>query len=387
MIGETIEEPRFVVYWEGEKVADLLIELLTEVPTIEWEMKPYNAEKPLETPEISFERAFELVWSSPNVISKRWVWGQYDHEVQGRTVLKPGRDTAVLKLNDEYGLAFVADGNPNHSCLNPYHGAMGAVAEVVRNFVSVGAEPLALMDNLNFASPERPEVYWSFAETVKGLADAAKAFGLAYVSGNVSFYNEVVDRPIKPTPVVAGLGKVKLEEIPGGEFEEGLLIGVVGVTKAELGGSELFARLGIEGGLAPRVNLKEEKVNTELILKAIREGLVRAVHDVSKGGLAVALAEMAMNRVGFTVDLAEVPAETSNPIEVAFSESHGRYIVAFPKESLDALRNLFGNFAVIGRTGGSDAIFLWNGEELLRKPVSELKAVHESLPRLLGEEE
>ncbi|EEB75028.1 phosphoribosylformylglycinamidine synthase subunit PurL [Thermococcus sp. AM4] len=388
VVGETIEEPRFVVYWRSEKVADLPIELLTEVPTIEWELKPYSAERPVETPDVSFGEAFDLVWGSPNILSKRWVWEQYDHEVQGRTVLKPGRDAAVLKINDEYGLAFVADGNPNHSYLNPYHGAMGAVAEVVRNLVSVGAEPLALVDNLNFASPERPEVYWSFAETVKGLADAARAFGLAYVSGNVSFYNEVVDRPIKPTPVVAGLGKVKLEEIPSGAFEEGLLIGVVGLTKPELGGSELFARLGVEGGLAPRADLEEEKANASGVLEAIRRGLVKAVHDVSGGGLAVALTEMAVaGNTGFTIDLSKVPSETSSPIEVAFSESHSRYIVAFPEENLEELEGLFKHFAIIGRTGGGDAVFLWNGRELLRKPVSELRAVHESLPRLLGEEE
>ncbi|MDI3475299.1 MAG: phosphoribosylformylglycinamidine synthase subunit PurL [Thermococcaceae archaeon] len=388
VVGEIINEPRYIVYWKGEKVADLPIDLLTEVPTIEWEMKPYRLERDVETPKISFSDAFELVWSSPNILSKRWIWEQYDHEVQGRTVVKPGRDAAVLKINERYGLAFVADGNPNHSHLNPYHGAMGAVAEVVRNLVSVGAEPLALVDNLNFASPERPEVYWSFAEAVRGLADAARAFGLAYVSGNVSFYNEVVDRPIKPTPVVAGLGKVKLEKIPGFGLEEGLLIGIVGITKRELGGSELYARLDIEGGTAPRVNLEEEKANAEGILEAIRRGLVKAVHDVSRGGIAVALAEMAVvSGVGFTADLSKVPAETSNPLEVSFSESHGRYIVAFPEESLEELKELFGHFAVIGRAGGSDAVFLWNGEELLGKPVSELKDAHESLSRLLGEGE
>ncbi|NJE62042.1 phosphoribosylformylglycinamidine synthase subunit PurL [Thermococcus sp. 21S7] len=388
VVGEVIEEPRFIVYWGGEKVADLPVELLADVPTIEWEMKPYKAEKPAETPEVPFERAFDLVWGSPNMLSKRWVWEQYDHEVQGRTVLKPGRDSAVLKLNDEYGLAFVADGNPNHSHLNPYHGAMGAVAEVVRNLVSVGAEPLALVDNLNFASPERPEVYWSFAETVRGLADAAKAFGLAYVSGNVSFYNEVVDRPIKPTPVVAGLGKVKLEEIPGMGLSDGLLIGIAGITKVELGGSELYRALGVNGGFAPRVNLDEERTNAGGVLTAIREGLVRAVHDVSRGGIAAALVEMAITgKAGFEVDLSRVLSETSNPIEVAFSESHGRYIVAFPEENLDELKTLFKHFAIIGKTCGSDTVFLWNGEELLRRPVSELKAVHESLPKLLGEEE
>lgn len=388
VVGETIPEPRFIVYWRGKKVADLPVDLLSDVPTIEWEMRPYSAERPVKTPDVSFGEAFDIVWGSPNIVGKRWIWEQYDHEVQGGTVLKPGRDAAVLKINEEYGLAFVADGNPNHSYLNPYHGAMGAVAEVVRNLVSVGAKPLALVDNLNFASPERPEVYWSFAETVKGLADAARAFGLAYVSGNVSFYNEVVDRPIKPTPVVAGLGKVKLEEIPSGGLEEGLLIGVVGLTRAELGGSELLTRLEVDGGFTPRVNLEEEKANAEGVLRAVRKGLIKAVHDVSRGGMVVALAEMAVaGNTGFTADLSKVHAETSNPLEVAFSESHGRYIVAFPEENLDELRGLFKHFAVVGKAGGNEAAFLWGGRELLRRPLPELKAVHESLPKLLGEEE
>lgn len=389
VVGEVIEEPRYIVYWNGEKVADLPIELLADVPTIEWEMRPHSLEREVETPEIDFGKAFELVWGSPNIVSKRWVWEQYDHEVQGRTAVKPGRDSAVLKINEEYGLAFVADGNPGHSYLNPYHGAMGAVAEVVRNLVSVGAEPLALVDNLNFASPERPEVYWSFAETVRGLADAAKAFGLAYASGNVSFYNEIAGKPIKPTPVVAGLGKVKLEKIPSMGLEEGLLIGVVGVTGRELGGSELYARLGVEGGRTPRVNLEEEKANAGGILRAIEKGLVISVHDVSKGGIAVALAEMALaGGTGFEVDLSEVPADGNpSPLEVAFSESHGRYVVAFQRESLNELKGIFRHFAVIGRAGGRDVIFRWSGKELLRKSIPELREVYESLPRLLGEGE
>ncbi|ASI98333.1 phosphoribosylformylglycinamidine synthase subunit PurL [Thermococcus celer] len=387
VVGEVIEEPRFVVIWKGKKVADLPIDLLTDVPTMKWELKPRDIERGVEMPGLPFERAFQLVWGSENIVSKRWVWEGYDHEVGGRTVLKPGRDAAVLKINDEYGLALTADGNPNHSHLNPYHGAMGAVAEAVRNLVSVGAEPLALVDNLNFASPERPDVYWSFAETVRGLADAARAFGLAYVSGNVSFYNETNGRPIKPTPVVAGLGRVRLKDIPGMGLEEGLLIGTVGLTRGELGGSELFSRLGLGGGFAPRVDLELERANAEGILNAVRAGLVKAVHDVSGGGIAVALAEMAVNGVGFRVDLSKVPAETTNPLEVAFSESHGRYIVAFPEGNLDELKGFFRHFAIIGEAGGSDVVFRWNGRELLRRPLEEVKAIYESFPELLGEGE
>ncbi|WP_175060161.1 phosphoribosylformylglycinamidine synthase subunit PurL [Thermococcus sp. 2319x1] len=387
VVGEIIEEPRYVVYWNEEKVADLPINLLTEVPTIEWEAKPYNVEREIETPEIGLEEAFFKVLSSPNIVSKEWIWQQYDHEVQGRTVVKPGKDAAVLKINEKYGLAFVSDGNPSHSYLNPYHGAMGAVAEVVRNLASVGARPLALVDNLNFASPERPEVYWSFIETIKGLADAARAFGLAYVSGNVSFYNEVGSKSIKPTPVVAGLGKVRLENITTMDFkDEGDLIAVVGVTKKELGGSELYRVLNINGGLAPRVELEREKRNVEGILKAIELGVVKAVHDVSKGGIAIALAEMALSgNIGFEVDIGKVPAEEKlNPIEVMFSESHGRFIISFEEKNLEKVKALFDEFAVIGRAGGKRLVFRC-GEEHVSIDLEKVRGLYNSLPKLLGE--
>ncbi|MCA6213463.1 phosphoribosylformylglycinamidine synthase subunit PurL [Thermococcus bergensis] len=388
VVGEIIEEPRYIVYWNSEKVADLPIDLLTEVPTIEWEAKPYNIERDVETPEIGLKEAFFKVLSSPNIVSKEWVYRQYDHEVQGRTVLKPGKDAAVLKINDEYGLAFVSDGNPSYSYLNPYHGAMGAVAEVVRNLASVGAKPLALVDNLNFASPERPEVYWSFIETIKGLADAARAFNLAYVSGNVSFYNEVGNRPIKPTPVVAGLGKVRLESLMTMDFkDEGDLIAVVGVTKKELGGSELYRVLGLKGGITPRVELEREKKNVESILKAIELGLVKAVHDVSRGGLAVALIEMAIaGNKGFEADVTKVPVEGKlSPLEVLFSESHGRFVVSFEKENLEKVEELFKEFAVIGEVTGRDITFTNGKEELIKLNLSKAQNIYNSLANVLGE--
>ena len=389
VVGETIEEPRYIVYWGDEKVADLPVDLLADVPTIEWEAKAYALEKDVETPEISVGETLLKVLSSPNIISKEWVYRQYDHEVQGRTVLKPGLDAAVLKINDEYGLAFVSDGNPSYSYLNPYHGAMGAVAEVVRNLASVGAKPLALVDNLNFASPERPEVYWSFIETIKGLADGAKAFGLAYVSGNVSFYNEVGNKPIKPTPVVAGLGKVKLEHVMTMDFkDEGDLIAIVGVTRKELGGSELHRILGIDGGKVPRVDPEREKKNVESILKAIEFGLVKAVHDVSKGGMAVALIEMALaGGVGFEVDISKVPVEIElRPVEVLFSESHARFVVSFEGESLEKLRELFDEFTVIGKVGGEELLFKDREKELARLSLGKAGEIYNSLPQLLGDE-
>ncbi|ALM76332.1 phosphoribosylformylglycinamidine synthase subunit PurL [Thermococcus barophilus] len=388
VVGEIIDEPRYLVYWGKEKAADLPIDLLTEVPIIEWDAKPYSVEKDVRTPEIAPQDAFLKVLSSPNILSKEWVYRQYDHEVQGRTVLKPGLDAAVLKINDEYGLAFVSDGNPSYSYLNPYHGAMACVVEAVRNLASVGAKPLSLVDNLNFASPERPEVYWSFIETVKGLRDAANAFGLAYVSGNVSFYNEVNGKPIKPTPVVAALGKVKLEHVTTMDLKnEGDLIAVVGVTKKELGGSELYRVLGIEGGIAPRVDLKAEKENVEGILKAIEHGSVKAVHDVSRGGLAIALAEMAIaSGLGFEVDISKVPVEAKlSPLEVLFSESQARFIVSFEEENLEKLGKIFKDFAVIGEVKGREMVFKSNEDKVIGVSVKEGRKIYGSLPRLLGD--
>lgn len=371
VVGEVIEEPKFIVYWKGSKVAELPIDLLTEVPTIEWPMKEYKIEEEVGIPRISLQEAFEKVWRSPNIVAKRWIWEQYDHEVQGRTVVKPGFDSAVLKINEEYGIAITADGNPNHCYLNPYHGAMGLVAEVVRNLVSVGAKPLALVDNLNFASPERPEVYWSFAETVKGLADAAKAFNLAYVSGNVSFYNEIVDKPIKPTPVVAGVGKVKLSKIPKGP-NKGDVVTLVGETKRELGGSELYRVLGIRKGIAPRVNLEVERKNAESILRLINASLVSFVHDLSRGGLLVALAEVAAL---FNVGM-EVTIKTDmNPVEFAFSESHGRYLVVLPERKLEEAREIT-DLKVIGRIIGSNSFSVKINDEVLLWNLDKLKDVY-----------
>ncbi|WP_457753926.1 phosphoribosylformylglycinamidine synthase subunit PurL [Thermococcus sp.] len=388
VVGEIIDKPRYIVYWNSEKVADLPIDLLTEVPIIEWEAGPYSVEKDVRTPEIAPQDAFLKVLSSPNIISKEWIYRQYDHEVQGRAVLKPGLDAAVLKINDEYGLAFVSDGNPSYSHLNPYHGAMACVVEAIRNLASVGAKPLSLVDNLNFASPERPEVYWSFIETIKGLRDAANAFRLAYVSGNVSFYNEIGNKPIKPTPVVVALGKVKLKHITTMDFKNrGELIAIVGVTRKELGGSELYRVLGIREGIAPKVDLKKEKENAEGILKAIEHGLVKAVHDVSRGGLAIALAEMAIARgLGFEVYISKVPVETMlSPLEVLFSESQARFIVSFEEENLEKLKEMFKDFAVIGEVKGRERVFKSNEDELIRVSIKEGRKIYGSLPRLLGE--
>lgn len=388
VVGEVIDEPRFIAYWGEEKVADLPISILTEVPTIIWESKPYKLEKDVETPEIEVKDALIKVLSSPNIISKEWVYRQYDHEVQGRSVLKPGLDAAVLKINDEYGLALVSDGNPSYSFLNPYHGAMACVVETLRNLASVGAKPLALVDNLNFASPERPEIYWQFIETIKGLSDAAKAFNLAYVSGNVSFYNEVNGKPIKPTPVVVAFGKVKLENLTTMNFKsEGELIGIVGVTKKELGGSELYRVLGIEGGIAPKVALEREKKNIEGILKAIEQKLVKAVHDISKGGLAIALAEMSLSsNLGFEVDISKVPVEMKlSAIERLFSESQARFIISFDRENLEKVERLFDEFSVIGEVKGKEMVFKENEKELARISLEEAKEIFNSLPKLLGE--
>lgn len=289
-------------------------------------------------------------------------------------MVKLGRDVVVFKINECYGLVFVVDGNFNYSYFNFYYGVMGVVVEVVRNFVSVGVEFLVLVDNFNFVFLERFEVYWSFVEIVRGLVDVVRVFGLVYVSGNVSFYNEVVDRFIKLILVVVGFGKVEFEKIFGFGFEEGFFIGVVGSIKREFGGSELYVRFGLKGGIVLCVNFEEEKVNVEGIFEVIRRGFLKVVYDVSKGGIVVVLVEMVvLGNMGFIVDFLKVFVEIFNLFEVVFSESYGCYIVVFFEERFEEFKVFFRYFVVIGRVGGSGVVFFWNGDEFLRKLIIKLR--------------
>ena len=250
-------------------------------------------------PPMPLADALEKLIGTPDLCSKRWVWEQYDHVILGNTVQRPGGDAAVVRVDDgPKALALTVDVTPRYCEADPFEGGKQAVAEAWRNITAVGGRPLAITDNLNFGNPEKPEIMGQFVGCVRGIAEACKALDFPVVSGNVSLYNETQGRGILPTPTIGGVGVlVRLHQVgdavPSRPAGEAILL--IGETQGWLGQS-LYLRdvCGREEGAPPPVDLIEERENGDLVRALIGEGLVTAVHDVSDGGLLVAVAEMAM---------------------------------------------------------------------------------------------
>lgn len=271
--------------------------------------------------------------SCPNVSSKAWVYSQYDHEVGIRTVVKPGVDSAVLRLDNGKYLAAKIDGNPKHCYIDPKQGAMGCFEEACRNVVCTGATPIGMVDHLQFGNPENPEIFWTFLESLKGIAEFSKYYDIPCVGGKVSLYNETPQGPIKPTPLIGVLGLIDKTPLVPQKVGQGDLLIIVGKTRDELGGSEYYEYIHeFIGGACPQVVLPESKRNMDAVLHLIREGYVKVAHDCSKGGLAVAVSEIAMmHNMGCSVSLERVPQEKLAPDKLLFSESHSRYVLVVDK--------------------------------------------------------
>ncbi len=399
-IGKVTSTPELVLRWDGKVVADLPSSLVTDAPLVNW---PYTKPKQARpVPAASGRReqpglkeALLSLLSSPNIASKRWVYQQYDHEVGVRTVVKPGQaDAAVMRLPNGKFLAIKGDGNSRQASLDPYQGAAGCVAEACRNVVAVGAEPIALVDHLQSGDPSDPEVYWAFRETLTGMADYCRAYGLPVVGGKVSFYNEdsATGRAIKPSPIalVVGLAS-RAENLRTMAFrKEGGSVVVVGKTKPELGGSELSSRFpasvrGIQP--SPRVDAREDLKTCRAVLRLIDSGAVDAVHDCSSGGLGVALAEMAMaGGLGARVDVSTVPGSCATPLDALFSESHGRFVVtgADGRAVSAALRRAGVPHEVIGKVGGAALSFYSGSSRLASVPITSMRAKWEgAIPGLM----
>jgi phosphoribosylformylglycinamidine synthase II len=312
--------------------------------------------------------------ASPNIGSRRWIWRQYDHIVRGGTVVRPGSDAGVVRVHcekngtrvDKY-LAFSADCNGRHVELAPRVGAAMAVAEVCRNLVCSGAEPIGITDCLNFGSPERPEVMESFALAVDGLADACNALGVPIVSGNVSLYNETDGRPILPTPTVAAVGLIaSADDIVTQSFKRAgdvvLLLGVHDASARSLGGSEYLSRVvGKLSGGAPQLDLAAEVALQKLVLELARAHVLESAHDVSDGGLAIALAECCSTgpddrpMVGARIDL-DAPATPFDLAGLFYGEAPSRVVVSVRRENLKNVLDRAGAASVpareLGVTGG-----------------------------------
>lgn len=394
-IGRVTSEGSMKVRVNGKVVVDLPVDLVTGAPAIPRDSRRPDARVGPARPkhvDPGISSSLLALVSSPNIASRSWVYRQYDHEVGVRTVVKPGDgDASLLRMPNGTMLAVKADGNSKHSFLDPRSGAAGCVAEACRNVVAVGAEPVAMVDHLQFGDPSDPEVYWAFEESVAGIASYCRKLGLPVVGGKVSFYNEdsTTKVAIKPAPIAMVVGLVRRAMRPKSWFTSpGESVFVIGRTKAELGGSEYYESvLGYVGGSVPKADPVADKRLYHAVTKLVREGLATAAHDASKGGLAVALAEMCIpSNLGVSVDMARIPADTVEPVDLLFSESHGRFVVSAGdrkgvEKILEASRV---PFSVVGRTGGKALEFLQGNKALAVMGVDKLAlAWQDPLPEMM----
>lgn len=300
--------------------------------------------------------------ASPNIASKHSVYGQYDHEVGIRTVVRPGLDAAVLRLDNGRFLSVKVDGNPQHCYVDPYNGAAGCFEEACRNVVCTGGRPIGMVDHLQFGDPQDPEIFWTFKESLRGIADFSKKMGIPCVGGKVSLYNEAEHGPIKPTPLIGVLG---ISDAPPAHdrIRDGDVLIMAGMTYDEMGGSEYYKHVhGHVGGKVPQVRHHDAKNNMDSVLDVAGSGLLRRAHDCSKGGLAVAVMEVCMtDGIGCTISLDRLPAVPMSRDHMLFSESHSRYLLAADPADGSRISELLAQndvpHGIIGRFGGGRTVF------------------------------
>ncbi|MER2133808.1 MAG: phosphoribosylformylglycinamidine synthase subunit PurL [Arthrobacter sp.] len=402
-LGEVTDTGRLIIDWDGETIVDV------DPRTVAHEGPVYN--RPFHRPEwldgvqadtFAAERPFggeavkkamlELM-ASPNMCDKSWVTNQYDRYVQGNTALAMPDDAGVIRIDEETGLgvAISTDANGRYTYLNPYEGAKLALAESYRNVATSGARPMAVTDCLNFGSPEDPEVMWQFAEAVRGLADGCQELGVPVTGGNVSLYNQTGGVAIHPTPVVGVLGVFDdvARRTPSGWREDGQAIYLMGVTRDELDGSEFANLRGHLGGQPPKVDLQAEKLLGDLLINASRDGMIDSAHDLSEGGLAAALSEMALRfGVGARIGLDEVAERDGVDLfTLLFSESQARAVVSVARSEEVRFKDMCSarGFAHsrIGVVDTEIGALDFQGHFVL--PLDELRAAHEgTLPKHFG---
>jgi phosphoribosylformylglycinamidine synthase len=382
VIGVLTDTGRMVLRQHGEIVADLPIDpLAEEAPEYDRPWVP-GTKKPeiisADVPVHPWPEALKKLVSSPNGASRRWVWEQYDHMVMGDTCGRPGGDAAVVRVHGTTkGLAATSDCTPRYVFADAIEGGRQCVAEAWRNLTAVGATPLAITDNMNFGNPERPEIMGQFVETCKGMSEACIALNFPVVSGNVSLYNETNGVGILPTPTIGGVGLLPdINQSVGVAFTgEGQTLIMIGAIGSWLGQSLYLSEIcGREEGAPPPVDLAIELGNGNFVRDQIRSGAVKSCHDISDGGLIVALAEMAMaSGIG-----ADICVGGNDLHAQLFGEDQARYVIAVDAEQAQAVLDAAAAAGVpavkLGSTKGKDLRV--NGAEAI--PVADLKAAHEA---------
>ena len=327
VVGNTIVDDKLLIQFQNEIVADLPLKCLADqAPQYDrpWKTSERNSSYPL-LPKLTISKAIEVLLSSPNHSSKRWVWEQYDHMILNNTRKRPGLDAGVTKIYEtNYGLAFSCDSNPLLCSINPFEGGKQAVAECYRNIISSGGTPLAITDNLNFGSPEDPEIMGQFVNCIKGIREACIHLNFPVVSGNVSFYNQTDGKSILPTPTIGGVGLIKdISAHNSGSVNINDVYYLVGENDTKATALALVNELSLDQVESAniKVNLEEEKRNGQFILDLFNKTLISGAHDVSDGGIALALCELAIvNGLGFRI--------IEGSLEYFFNETQGRYIIS-----------------------------------------------------------
>ncbi len=394
-VGKVTEDKMLRLLHKGEVVAEVPADALAEdapvynMPDAEPAyFTEYQAMENAEPNVTDYKETLTALLKAPTIASKEWVYDQYDYQVRTNTVVAPGSDAAVLRVRGtNKGLAMTTDCNARYIYLDPTTGGKIAVAEAARNIVCSGGQPLAITDCLNFGNPEKPEIFWQIQKSADGIAEACLALDAPVIGGNVSMYNERSGEAVYPTPTIGMVGLVKdLAHVTTQEVKAaGDVVYVVGDTKTEFGGSELQKL--VEGGIsgkAPSIDLTVEAARQQSILEAIQAGLVQSAHDVSEGGVAVALAEKTFAAKGLGLDVALTGSATT----ALFAESQSRFVLTVKAEHAEGFETIVKDAQKIG-TVTDDANIKISGETgvLVEGTVEEFRSAWKgAIPCLLKSE-
>lgn len=387
VIGKVTDDGMLRLLEDGKMVAEIPVDALTDEAPVynrpSREPAYYQELKGQKLDEIKLKDSVENVLlgllANPTIASKEWIYRQYDHQVGTNTAVIPGGDAAIIRVRGtNKGIAMTTDCNSRYVYLDPYIGGALAVVEAAQNIACVGAKPLAITDCLNFGNPEKPEIFWQFEQACAGVAEACRVLDTPVTGGNVSLYNETPGRAVNPTPMIGMVGLVdNLDNVLGNSFKsEGEEIYLLGELSGELAGSEYLAHWeNLEAGALPGLNLQAIRDLINFLLEMNSAGYILAAHDVTEGGLAVALAEM-------TVDTGAIlNIDTDNDLRTLFGERLGRIIISVTKENKTLVESLAKTAGVpihhLGKSGGSNLQISLNGSQCLDIPVVTYRRVFE----------
>ncbi|HKO39785.1 MAG TPA: phosphoribosylformylglycinamidine synthase subunit PurL [Nitrososphaeraceae archaeon] len=398
VIGTVKNHKNLVINKNGKTIANMPSHLVAYAPLLN-----RNSKKPKYIDDLRVKKFFVKpphdlnktllhMLGNPTIAFKNWIFQQFDHEIGLRTIVKPGiTDCAVLKLNNNKFLAAKLDGNSKLCYNDPYQGTLTCLSEARANIICAGAHPIGIVDHLQFGNPENPEIFWSFQKSIEALMEFSNFNKIPIVGGKVSFYNETQIGPIKPSPVIGMLGLIKnkigISQITPTSDDT---LYIIGMTSDYMGGSEYLEFLnGVKGGVVPPLNLHNDLNNSKIILKIMKEQLISCSHDCSKGGLAIALAEMALgSSCGLSIDLDKLPNTCKRVDFLLFAETPSRFIIATKNE--EKLENEFSKctnliHSKIGKVMdyGDNITFRLNNKNIINLEMQIAKKYYENISSIM----